>query len=84
MHILHHWGILEESMCKLGMCISGKNTIQYSLRSIRKSVNQEPLMHARTHARTHAPRIHAHTMTQKEAFMIWMKSNSQFNVGLGR
>ena len=58
-------------MCVLGMCISGKNTIRYSLRSIRiifenRSIKNPP--------RTHAPRIHAHTMTQGEAFMICMKS----------
>ena len=40
-----------------GMCIFGKN----NLNSIRKSLNQEPPMHA-------------HAMTQEEAFMICMKS----------
>ena len=55
----------------LGMCISGKNTTRYSLRSIRIIFENWSIKNPR---RTHAPRIHAHTMTQGEAFMICLKS----------
>ena len=55
----------------LGMCISGKNTIRYSLRSIQIIFENCSIKNP---SRKHAPRIHAHTMTQGEAFMICTKS----------
>ena len=55
----------------IGMCISGKNTIQYSLRRIR--IIFEKL------AIKNPPRTLARTMTQGAAFMICMKSICLFH-----
>ena len=51
----------------VGMCISGKNTIRYSLIRIRILFENRSIK-KRTRARMHEHRRHAHTMTQEEVF----------------